>query len=131
MAESNAAQLEANKQLVLAFYEAMIGRKDFDSGRQYMGDTYRQHAPYAADGPEGLRAFVDWFRTSYPQHRYEIKRVIAEGDYVMLHVHGTGGFSPHGEAVVDIFRVEDGKVVEHWDIIQSIPEKFDNPNGMF
>lgn len=131
MAESNAAQLAANKQLVLAFYEAMIGRKDFDSGRQYMGDTYRQHAPYAADGPEGLRTFVDWFRTNHPDHRYEIKRVIAEGDYVMLHVHGTGGLSPHGEAVVDIFRIENGKVVEHWDIIQSIPEKFDNPNGMF
>lgn len=126
-----AAQLEANKQLVLAFYEAMIGRKDFEAGRQYMGATYRQHAPYATDGHEGLRAFVDWFRENFPNHRYEIKRVIAEGDLVMLHVHGLGWPNPHGESVVDIFRVDGGKVVEHWDIIQPIPEKQDNPNGMF
>lgn len=129
--QNDVAQLEANKRLVLAFYEAMIGRKDFEAGRQYMGDTYKQHAPYATDGHEGLRKFVDWFRTTFPKHRYEIKRVIAEGDFVMLHVHGMGGLNPHGEAVVDIFRVENGKVVEHWDLIQAIPEKSDNPNGMF
>jgi predicted SnoaL-like aldol condensation-catalyzing enzyme len=128
---SSTAQLEANKKLVLEFYDAIIGRKDFDAGRRFMGDTYRQHAPYAADGPEGLRAFVSWFRENFPGHRYEIKRVIAEGDLVMLHVHGTGGPNPFGESVVDIFRIDNGKVVEHWDIIQPIPEKADNPNGMF
>lgn len=126
-----AARLEANKRLVLDFYDAIIGRKDFEAGRKYMGATYRQHAPYARDGHEGLRAFVEWFRANFPNHCYEIRRVIAEGDYVMLHVHGMGGPNPHGEAVVDIFRVEDGKVVEHWDIIQPIPENADNPNGMF
>lgn len=130
-ATTDAARLEANKKLVLEFYDAMIGRKDFEAGRRFMGTTYRQHAPYATDGPEGLRQFVQWFRDNFPNHRYEIKRVIAEGDFVMLHVHGTGGPNPHGEAVVDIFRIEDGKVVEHWDIIQAIPEKADNPNGMF
>ena len=130
-AATSTAQLEANKKLVLEFYDAIIGRKDFDAGRRFMGDTYRQHAPYAADGPEGLRAFVTWFKENFPGHRYEIKRVIAEGDFVMLHVHGTGGPNPFGEAVVDIFRIENGKVVEHWDIIQAIPEKADNPNGMF
>jgi predicted SnoaL-like aldol condensation-catalyzing enzyme len=128
---SEAARLEANKKLVLEFYDAVIGRKDFEAGRKYMGDTYKQHAPYAEDGHEGLRKFVQWFRENFPNHRYEVKRVIAEGDFVVLHLHGTGGPNPHGEAVVDIFRVEDGKVVEHWDIIQPIPEKFDNPNGMF
>lgn len=125
------AQLEANKRLVLEFYEAAIGRKDFEAARQYMGATYKQHAPYAADGPEGLRAFIEWFKTNCPDHRYEIRRVLAEGDFVMLHVHGIGGISPHGEAVVDIFRVENGKVVEHWDIIQAIPENPSNPNSMF
>ena len=130
-APADAARLEANKQLVLEFYDAMIGRKDFEAGRRYMGATYTQHAPYAEDGPEGLRKFITSFRDNFPHHRYQIKRVIAEGDFVMLLVHGTGGPSPHGEAVVDIFRIEDGKVVEHWDIIQPIPETFDNPNGMF
>jgi len=130
-ADQAAARLAANKQLVLDFYEQIIGRKDFDAARPYMGRTYRQHAPYAADGPDGLRAWLKGFKDAFPNHRYEIKRVIAEGDYVMLHLHGTGGPNPHGESVIDIFRVEDGKVVEHWDIIQPIPDSADNANSMF
>jgi predicted SnoaL-like aldol condensation-catalyzing enzyme len=124
-------KLEANKKLVLDFYEEIIGRKDFEAARRYMGPTYRQHAPYATDGHEGLRAFVEWFRANYPNHRYEVVRVLAEGDFVMLHLHGMGGPNTHGESVVDIFRVEDGKVVEHWDIIQPIPENAVNTNSMF
>jgi predicted SnoaL-like aldol condensation-catalyzing enzyme len=124
-------KLEANKKLVLDFYEEIIGRKDFEAARKYMGATYRQHAPYAADGHEGLRAFVQWFRENFPNHRYEVKRVLAEGDFVVLHLHGMGGPNTHGESVVDIFRVEDGKVVEHWDIIQPIPENAVNINSMF
>jgi predicted SnoaL-like aldol condensation-catalyzing enzyme len=124
-------KLEANKKLVLDFYEEIIGRKDFEAARKYMGATYRQHAPYATDGHEGLRAFVEWFRTNCPNHRYEVVRVLAEGDFVMLHLHGMGGPNTHGESVVDIFRVEDGKVVEHWDIIQPIPENAVNTNSMF
>lgn len=130
-AVSTAAQLAANKKLVLAFYEQIIGRKDLDGALKYMGATYKQHAPYAADGHDGLRAWLAGFKQAFPNHRYEVKRVIAEGDYVMLHLHGMGGPNPHGESVVDIFRVENGKVVEHWDIIQPIPEKADNANSMF
>lgn len=128
---STAAKLAANKKLVLAFYEQIIGRKDLDGALKYMGTTYRQHAPYAADGHEGLRAWLAGFKQAFPNHRYEVKRVLAEGDFVMLHLHGMGGPNPHGESVVDIFRVENGRVVEHWDIIQAIPEKADNANSMF
>ena len=128
---SAAAKLAANKKLVLAFYEQIIGRKDLDGALKYMGATYTQHAPYAADGHDGLRAWLAGFKAAFPNHRYEVKRVIAEGDYVMLHLHGTGGPNPHGESVVDIFRVANGKVVEHWDIIQPIPESADNANSMF
>ena len=128
---STAAKLAANKKLVLAFYEQIIGRKDLDGALKYMGATYKQHAPYAADGHDGLRAWLAGFKQAFPNHRYEVKRVIAEGDYVMLHLHGMNGPNPHGESVVDIFRVENGKVVEHWDIIQPIPETADNANSMF
>jgi predicted SnoaL-like aldol condensation-catalyzing enzyme len=128
---STAAKLAANKKLVLAFYERIIGRKDFDAALKYMGATYKQHAPYAADGHAGLRAWLAGFKAAFPNHRYEVKRVLAEGDYVMLHLHGMGGPNPHGESVVDIFRVKDGKVVEHWDIIQPIPDSADNANSMF
>jgi predicted SnoaL-like aldol condensation-catalyzing enzyme len=124
-------QLEANKKLVLAFYEQIIGRKDFDAALPYMGNTYTQHAPYAADGHDGLRAWLAGFKAAFPNHRYEVKRVIAEGSYVMLHLHGMGGPNPHGESVIDIFRIENGKVVEHWDIIQPIPDSADNANSMF
>jgi predicted SnoaL-like aldol condensation-catalyzing enzyme len=128
---STAAKLAANKKLVLAFYEQIIGRKNLDGALKYMGATYRQHAPYAADGHDGLRAWLAGFKQAFPNHRYEVKRVLAEGDYVMLHLHGMCGPNPHGESVVDIFRVENGNVVEHWDIIQAIPETADNANSMF
>ncbi len=79
-----------------------------------MGAQYRQHAPYATDGHAGLAEWVRKFKESCPQHRYEVKKIIAEGDLVMLHLHGMSGLHPFGESVVDIFRVENGKVVEHW-----------------
>ena len=126
-----AAREAANKRLVLTFYSHIIGRKDFEAGRKYMGATYRQHSPYATDGHEGLAAFVKFFKENFPNHRYEVKKVIAEGDMVVLHLHGMGGMNPFGEQVVDFFRVKDGKVVEHWDVIQPIPEKSENPNGVF
>jgi predicted SnoaL-like aldol condensation-catalyzing enzyme len=126
-----AAQQAANKRLVLTFYSHIIGRKDFEAGRKYMGANYRQHSPYATDGHAGLAAFVKFFKENFPNHRYEVKKVIAEGDMVVLHLHGMGGMNPFGEQVVDFFRVKNGKVVEHWDVIQPIPEKSENPNGVF
>jgi predicted SnoaL-like aldol condensation-catalyzing enzyme len=124
-------QLARNKQLVLAFYHKIIGEKDYEGARQYMGSEYRQHAPYATDGHTGIAEWVRKFKEGFPQHRYEVKKVIAEGDLVVLHLHGMNGPNPHGESVVDIFRIENGKVVEHWDVIQPIPESADNANTMF
>jgi predicted SnoaL-like aldol condensation-catalyzing enzyme len=124
-------RLEANKELVLAFYRKMIGEKDPEGARAYMGEPYRQHSPYAKDGFEGVADFARMFKRDFPNHHYEVKRVIAEGDYVVLHLHGQSGPNPHGEAVIDIFRVKDGKVVEHWDVIQPLPETSENPNTPF
>lgn len=125
------ARLARNKKTVVAFYEAAINKKDFNAARKYMGDTYTQHNPTAADGHDGLRDWLADFARAYPRLRAEIKRVIAEGDYVMLHVYGVNGPSPNGTAVVDIFRLKDGKVVEHWDVIQPIPPEVQNGNSMF
>ncbi len=129
--DSFAQQLAHNKQLVLDFYRKLIGEKDFEAARPYMGSEYRQHAPYAADGHAGVAEWVHKFKESFPEHHYEVKKVIAEGDYVVLHLHGKSGLHPYGESVVDIFRIENGKVVEHWDVIQPIPESADNANTMF
>jgi predicted SnoaL-like aldol condensation-catalyzing enzyme len=125
------ARLRRNKQLVLAFYAKMIGEKDPEAARRFMGEPYVQHSPYAKDGFEGVAEFARTFKRDFPNHTYDVKRVIAEGDYVMLHLHGKQGLSPHGEAVIDVFRVARGKVVEHWDVIQPLPEHSENPNGPF
>jgi predicted SnoaL-like aldol condensation-catalyzing enzyme len=125
------AKLEANKKAVVEFYNKAINEKDFDAARRYMGDKYIQHNPNAADGPEGLRAFLKFLKEKFPNSKSEIKRVFAEGDYVILHVHAVREPGTRGSAIVDIFRLENGKVVEHWDVIQPVPEKALNANGMF
>ena len=125
------ATLEANKQVAIAFYDAAINKKDFEAASQYLGSEYKQHNPTAADGPKGLRGFIDFLKARYPEQRGEIKRVIAEGNLVVLHVHSTRGDGTPGRAIVDIFRVDEGKVVEHWDVIQDIPAEPANSNGMF
>src|SRR5512139_1720466 len=130
-AAAQSSQLELNKRVATEFYDAAINRKDFAAASQYLGSYYKQHNPTAADGAEGLRAFIDFLKSRFPNQRGEIKRVIAEGDLVVLHVHSTRGDDTPGRAIVDIFRIENGKVVEHWDVIQDIPEKAANANGMF
>jgi len=125
------ARLEANKQLVLAFYRKMIGDKDPDAARPYMAEQYVQHSAYARDGFDGVAEFARQFKRDFPNHRYEVKKCIAEGDFVVLHLHGINGMSPHGEQVVDLFRIKNGKVCEHWDVIQPIPGDSSNPNGTF
>lgn len=126
-----AAQLEANKKVATAFYEAAINQKNFEAAVKFLGAQYKQHNPTAGDGAEGLKGFIEFLKSRYPAQRGDIKRVIAEGDLVVLHVHSTRGDNTPGRAIVDIFRVEKGKVVEHWDVIQDIPEKALNNNGMF
>ena len=125
------SRLARNKKIVIAFYRKLIGEKDVQAARSFMGETYIQHSPYATDGHQGVAEFVREFKERYPRHRYHVKRAIAEGDYVVLHLHGKDGLYPHGEAVIDIFRVIDGKVVEHWDVIQALPEQSRNPNTPF
>ena len=129
--QTERARLERNKKLVIAFYQKMIGEKDPEAARRYMGATYKQHSAYAKDGFEGVAEFALMFKRDFPNHRYDIKKVIAEGDMVVLHLHGINGMSPHGEQVVDMFRVVDGKVVAHWDVIHPLPETSQNPNGHF
>ena len=125
------AREEANKKAVLEFYEQGLNRKDFDAAAKFIGPRYVQHNPTAPDGPEGLKAFLAFLREKFPDSHSEIKRAFAEGDYVILHVHSVREKGSRGRAIVDIFKLEDGKIVEHWDVVQDIPEKSTNGNGMF
>ncbi len=124
-------QQEANKKIVVDFYDKAINEKDFEAASKHLGSRYTQHNPNAADGPEGLKAFLQFLKDKFPNSRSEIKRVFADGDFVILHVHAVREPGARGTAVVDIFKLENGKVVEHWDVVQPIPEKAANTNGMF
>jgi predicted SnoaL-like aldol condensation-catalyzing enzyme len=128
---ADAAQMEANKKTVVALYDAVLNQKDFDKASQYLGPRYTQHNPNAADGPEGLKGFVNFLREKFPNNKSEIKRIFADGDYVIVHVHAVREPGTRGNAIIDIFKLENGKVVEHWDVVQPIPEKAANDNGMF
>jgi predicted SnoaL-like aldol condensation-catalyzing enzyme len=125
------SKFEANKQTVRAFYEAAINRKDFDAAAKFLGARYKQHNPRAADGAEGLKSYLQFMKEKMPNSHSEIKQVFADGDYVILHVHAVREPGTLGQAIVDIFRLEKGKIVEHWDVIQDVPEKPANNNGMF
>jgi predicted SnoaL-like aldol condensation-catalyzing enzyme len=124
-------KMEENKKIVAAFYDAALNQKDFDKASQYLGARYSQHNPLAADGREGFKGFITFLKDKFPNNRSEIKRIFADGDYVIVHVHAVREPGTRGNAIVDIFKLENGKVVEHWDVIQPIPEKAANDNGMF
>jgi len=128
---ADAQQQEQNKKAVVEFYEKAINQKDFEAASKYLGPRYTQHNPNAADGPEGLKAFLQFLKEKFPASRSEIKRAFGDGDHVMLHVHAVREPGTRGSAIIDIFKLENGKIVEHWDVVQPIPEKAANSNGMF
>ena len=129
---ANGRKLEDNKRTVIAFYHKALFERDVDTAISlHGGRSYTQHTPFAADGFEGLRNYINWIAENYPNTKGEIERVFADGDFVLLHCHWTGFFGKNGDAIIDIFRLEDGKIVEHWDVIQAIPKTALNENSMF
>jgi predicted SnoaL-like aldol condensation-catalyzing enzyme len=128
---ADAQQMEANKKTVLEFYDKAINQKDFDAAKAHLGAKYTQHNPRAADGPEGLKAFIGFLKEKFPNYHSTFKRVLADGDFVVVHVHNVPNPGERGRAIIDIFRLENGKIVEHWDVAQDIPEKAANSNTMF
>ncbi|QDQ39652.1 polyketide cyclase [Legionella geestiana] len=128
---ATSAQEENNKIIVMQFYKKAINERDFDAAEAYLGPRYIQHNPLAKDGAEGLRTYIEYMKAAFPQSHSEIKRVLAEGDFVMLHVHSILEPGTLGNAVIDVFRLENNKIVEHWDVIQDITNHPENDNGMF
>lgn len=121
---------QANKALVVEFYEEILFKGNFDKIDKYIGSTYIQHNPGVADGKEALIELLKSFGPVKAPWG-EIVRTIAEDNLVVLHVKNYNWPAPRGSSVVDIFRVEAGKIVEHWDTIQAVPETSANDNGMF
>jgi predicted SnoaL-like aldol condensation-catalyzing enzyme len=128
------ADLERNKQVVVDYYTTAFAGQPEKAIANHFGPRYVQHNPDAQDGPEAFTGFVTWLRGEWPNLRLDIKRVIAEGDIVVTHAHldlDPADPDNHGRALADFFRLEDGKVVEHWDVIQDVPATAANDNGMF
>ena len=123
---------EENKKIVSAFYELAFNQhKPAEAARKYIAPPYTQHNPTVADGLKGFNQFAGEFLKNNPNLKVAIFKTLADGDLVVLHVHIKMNESDRGVAVAEFFRLKDKKIVEHWDVMQPVPEKTASGNAMF
>jgi predicted SnoaL-like aldol condensation-catalyzing enzyme len=124
--------LDSNRKTVIAFYDMMFNQcRPREAIEQFTGQTYIQHNPHVGDGKEAFIAYFEKMAREFPGKHVEFIRTVAEGNLVVLHCRQTWPGLPD-YAGIDIFRLDDqGKVVEHWDVLQTVPDEMAHANGMF
>jgi predicted SnoaL-like aldol condensation-catalyzing enzyme len=128
--ENKCEVAEKNKKIVVEFYQKLFGDKDVSVIDQYLVDDYIQHNPGVADGRQALKDIAAKWLANQPKSTVDFQKVAADGDLVFLHIK-TKSNSGKDVSLIDIFRLKEGKIVEHWDIMQEVPEKSANPHPMF
>ncbi len=119
-----------NKALVLGFVDDVLVNGRAEKLAMYIGESYAQHNPQIADGIEGLSAFMGYLAENDISFGYtRVHNVVAEGNFVF--VQSEGQIAGKVNAFYDLFRVEDGRIVEHWDVVQEVPDEMPHDNGMF
>jgi predicted SnoaL-like aldol condensation-catalyzing enzyme len=127
--EAKFQQLEENKNRVAAMYQELFGDKNADAVNTYLAKDYIQHNPIAADGREALENMLRiWFKDA-PKEKIDIQHIGADGDFVYIHTKSKMGDKIF--SVIDIFRLENDTIVEHWDVIQEVPKQSANSHPMF
>jgi predicted SnoaL-like aldol condensation-catalyzing enzyme len=128
---SRTEQEQANLDLVLAMFAEVLNPMDSSAAKRFIAEDYIQHNQAVEPGRAALEAFLDMIRAQTPEAVHDVKRAFADGDHVIVHYHVRRWPGDLGWAVIDIFRVEDGLVVEHWDVMQDVIEGGPNPNSPF
>jgi predicted SnoaL-like aldol condensation-catalyzing enzyme len=128
---SRTAQEEANLTLVLDMFAHVLNPMDSAAVDRFIAPGYIQHNQMAEPGREGLKKFLDMIRAATPQAVHDVKRAFVDGDHVTVHYHVRRTPDDKGWAVIDIFRLEDGMIAEHWDVMQDVVEGGPNPIGPF
>lgn len=122
---------QANLQLVLDMFAAVLNPMDSAAVDRFIAPDYIQHNQAAEPGREGLKRFLDMIRAATPDAVHDVKRAFVDGDHVTVHYHVRRWPDDLGWAVIDIFRIESGMIAEHWDVMQDVVEGGPNPIGPF
>lgn len=128
---SRTAEEQANLDLVLGLFAEVLNPMDSSAVDRFIAEDYIQHNQSVAPGREPLKAFLDMIREQTPEAVHDVKRALVDGDHVTVHYHVRRWPGDLGWAVIDIFRIEGGKVKEHWDVMQDVVEGGPNPNSPF
>lgn len=128
---SRTALEQANLDLVLAMFAQVLNPMDSGAVDRFIAPDYIQHSQLAEPGREALKRFLDMIREQTPDAVHDVKRAFVDGDHVIVHYHVRRWPGDKGWAVMDIFRVENGLIAEHWDVLQDVSEGGPNPNSPF